>query len=449
MRDLIFTALMIPLLGIAGAQPFIGVMLWSWISFMNPHQLVWGFASTLPWAAITFLVTLFGCVVAREPKRLPINVLTVLIVLLMAGITLTSLTALAPGDMVWPKWDRVFKIMLGVLLTVSLLDNKRRVHALIWLIAISLGYFGVKGGIFTLRSGGGFIVRGPPNSMIADRNQLATALLVSLPLMNYLRLQSRHRIVQHGLVFAMVTTLFSVVGSQSRGALVGLVATAAMLWMRSRGKVLSGVAIALVATLAVAFMPDSWTARMETIQSFDQDASAMGRVNIWWASFHIARLRPLTGGGFRAMYVQEIVNQAMPGVNARAAHSIWFEVLGEHGFAVLAIWLGMLAMGGLYTVRTTRLAHGRAELRWAYDLARMTQVSMVAYMSAGSFVSLGYWDCFWTLMAAMGAVHRLVQETVLHGTATVPVAATAGGWRRRAAPADAVPFAPSRPGLRL
>jgi putative inorganic carbon (HCO3(-)) transporter len=447
MRDPVFAALMIALLGVAGARPFVGVLLWSWISFMSPHQLAWGFASSLPWAAMTFLVTLFGCFIAREPKRLPLNTLTVLIVLLMAGITLTSFTAISPSGMVWPKWDRVFKIMLGLLLTISLLDSKRRVHALIWLIAISLGYFGVKGGIFTLRSGGGFVVRGPPNSMIGDRNQLATALLMSLPLMNYLRLQSRHRIVQHGLIFAMVTTLFAVVGSQSRGALVGLVATLAVLWARSRGKVLSGVAIALLVTLAVGFMPDSWTERMHTIQTFDQDASAMGRVNIWWASFHIARMRPLVGGGFRAMYVQDIVNQAMPGVNARAAHSIWFEVLGEHGFVVFAIWLGMLVMGGIYTLRIAQLARGRTDLRWAYDLARMTQVAMVAYMSAGSFVSLGYWDCFWTLMGTMSQVYRLVQEAVQQGAAATPEPVAAGGWRQRGAAAPSL--APARPGLRL
>lgn len=445
MRDLFFAALMIPLIGMAGARPFVGVLLWSWISFMSVHQLSWGFASTLPWAAIVFVATVFGCFVAREPKRLPVNALTVLMVLFMAGITLTSLAALTPPGMVWSKWDRVFKILLGLLLTAALLDSRRRVHALIWLIVISLGYFGVKGGLFTLRSGGGFIVMGPPNSMIADRNHLATALLVSLPLMNYLRMQSRHRIVRQGLVFAMAMTLFSVVGSQSRGALVGLVATAAVLWTRSRGKVVSGVVIAVVVTAAVAFMPDSWLERMHTIQSYDQDASAMGRLNIWWASFHIARMRPLLGGGFRAMYVQEIVSRAMPGVNARAAHSIWFEVLGEHGFVMSAIWLGMLAAGGLYTLRVARLTRNRPELRWAYDLARMTQVAMVAYMSAGSFVSLSYWDCFWTLMVTMGAVYRMVTQAV-HGTVATDPAAAASGWRNQAA--GARPLAPARAGMR-
>jgi putative inorganic carbon (HCO3(-)) transporter len=446
MRDLFFTMLMVPLLGLAGAQPFVGVLLWSWISFMSPHQLTWGFAATLPWAAIVFMVTIVGCFVAREPRRIPLNVLTVLVALLMVGITITSFAALGPTEMVWPKWDRVFKIMLGVLLTASLLDSRRRVHALIWLIVVSLGYFGVKGGIFTLKSGGGHIVLGPPNSMISDRNQLAAALLVSLPLMNYLRLQSRHRMVRLGFAFAMATTLFSVVGSQSRGALVGLAATAVVLWARSRGKIVSGVAIALFVGLALAFMPDSWTERMNTILNYEEDGSAMGRVTVWLASFAIARARPLLGGGFRAMYVQAVVDQVMPGVAARAAHSIWFEVIGEQGFIVAGIWFAMLFTGGFYTLRIVRMTRHRPDLRWAHDLARMTQVAMVAYMSAGSFVSLAYWDCFWTLMITMGAVHRLVSEAVR--TTPAAASASAAGWRARAPVAATPPLGPARAGLR-
>lgn len=447
MRDLVFTALMIPLIGMAGAQPFVGVLLWSWISFMSVHQLNWGFATSLPWAAIVFVVTVFGCFVAREPKRAPVNALTVLTVLMMAGITVTSLTALGPAEWVWPMWDRVFKILLGLLLTAALLDSRRRVHALIWLIVVSLGYFGVKGGIFTLRSGGSHIVLGPPNSMIADRNQLAAALLVSLPLMNYLRMNSRHRIIRIGFAIAMVTTLFSVVGSQSRGALVGLVATAAVLWTRSRGKILSGVAIVLFVGLAIAFMPHSWVERMDTMLHYEEDGSAMGRITVWMASLAIARARPLLGGGFRAMYQQDIVNRVMPGVAARAAHSIWFEVLGEHGFVVFGIWLGMLITGGLYTLQIARLTRKRPDLRWANDLARMSQVSMVAYMSAGSFVSLSYWDCFWTLMVVLGAVKRLVTEAV-RKPAPSPTAPVEGGWRARAAFAGSPPLAAARAGPR-
>ena len=62
------------LLPIVLVRPFVGVILWSWISFMNPHRLVYGgVGAELPWAMLIFVATIIGCVVAREPKRFPVN----------------------------------------------------------------------------------------------------------------------------------------------------------------------------------------------------------------------------------------------------------------------------------------------------------------------------------------------------------------------------------------
>lgn len=430
MRDLFLAGTLLPLVGLAMMRPFVGVLLWSWISFMNPHRLAWGFAMQQPWAVIIFGATVIGCVLAREPRKLRINAVMLLMLLLMVSITLTSTTALAPSAQVWAKWDRTFKVLMGLLLTAALLNERRRIHALVWLMVISLGYFGVRGGAFTLLTGGAFIVLGPPDTMIFDRNHLSVALLVTVPLMNYLRLQSRHRLIRAGLVAAMALTLFAVVGSQSRGALVALAATAGVLWLRSSGKIVSGIVIVAAVAVVIAFMPDSWVERMNTLNAYDADASAVGRLRIWEAAFRIALQRPLVGGGFIAYQFQDIVDQVVAGTTARAAHSIWFEVLGEHGFPTFLIWLGIIVAGVVYSLRIARATAGRSDLRWAHDLARMSQVSIVAYVVGGTFLSLGYWDFFWTLIVVLGATHAAVQRAV--STAEMPQAAmphAAPGWR--------------------
>jgi probable O-glycosylation ligase (exosortase A-associated) len=441
MRDLAFTLTLFALLPLALARPFVGVLLLSWISFMNPHQTLWGFATSMPWVVLTFGVTIIGCVVAREPRRLPLNAVTVFLVVLIISMTITSFSALADPSRVWTKWEFILKIIVTLLLTAALLTDRWRIHALVWVMVISVGYFGVRGGLFTLVTGGGFIVTGPPNSIISDRNHLAAALLIALPLMNYLRLQSRHRIVRIGLAVAMVLSLFSVVGSQSRGALVGLAATALFLWLRAPRKIVSGMAIAVCVAVALAFMPDSWWARMDTIENFEADASAMGRVQIWHASLLLALDRPLVGGGFYSMYTQAVVNTVAPMIEARAAHSIWMEVLGEHGFPTFFVWLLIILSGVVYSMRITRLAKGREDLRWAVDLARMAQVSMVAYVVAGSLLSLAYWDFFWALMLVLGATHTLVRR---EAWAEKPRAA-AFAKRRQAAPEPgrAIAFTPN------
>lgn len=434
MRGYALTLCFAGLLPMAFVQPFVGALLWSWISFMNPHREVWGFAANQPYAVIIFTVTLLAYLMSREPKRLAVNAVTVLLILLALLFTLTSFVTLAPEAVTWKMWDRVIKTIAGALLVACLLTTRERIHAMVWMMVVSMGYFGVKGGIFTLMTGGGFRVIGPPDSMIADRNHLAVALLVTVPLMNYLRMQSAHGIVRLGLMAAMGLMVISALGSQSRGALLALGATALILWWRSRGKVVSGVLIAACLAAAISFMPQSWVDRMNTIQTYEEDASAMGRVRIWEASWKLALARPLTGAGFRGPYQQDIVNQVVPGVTARAVHSIYFELLGEHGFPAFAAWLGLTAAGAWYALRLMRLARGNPDLAWAGDLGRMTQVSIVAYLVGGTFLSLSYWDFYWTLLLVVAAAHTLAVQAVREG-APAPGPDAAPGWSRPAAPA--------------
>lgn len=448
LRSIAFTAIILPLLAVtASGKPFIGVLLWSWASFMSPHRMVFGFASDLPWAMVTFLATLIGCVIAREPKRLPRDAVSVLLVLFAIGISLSSIVAISPPDRVFARWDKVIKIIAGVLLTRALATDADRIHALLWMMAISFGFYGVRGGGFTLLTGGGNRVLGPRDTMIADRNHLAVALLFILPVMNHLRLQSKHALVRLGIKVVMVLTLFAAIGTQSRGALVAFLCAGFVLWLRSRGKILSGLGIGMAGAAVLTFMPESWERRMRSILDYRDDASAMGRVKIWGTSLRIALARPLTGGGFQAMYDQAIVDRFTPGVPARAAHSIWFETLGEHGFIVFAIWLGILVAGFVYAARLVR--HGRADPRhaWVETLGRMSQVSLVAYAAGGSFLSLQYWDAYFTLVSLLSAAHQLV---------AVPAAlrqAQATGWRRGTgsfavpSPAQAPRPAPARPTL--
>ena len=434
MRDLVFIGVVGLLLLIALARPVVGIIVWSWISFMNPHRLVWGPAFSLPWATMAFAATVVGCVMAREPRSFRPTAITLLVGVLAIAVTLTSFAAIGPADAVWDKWERTIKMLIGLLLTAALLTERWRIHALIWIIVLSLGYFGVRGGLFTILTGGGFKVLGPSDSMIADRNHVAVALLFGIPLMNWLRMHSAHAVVRMGLAAAMVLTLFAAIGTQSRGALVAMVAVACMLWLRTRGRILSGLAIAVALVAVLAFMPHSWTERMTTIGEYQEDASAMGRIRIWEAALRIAAARPLTGGGFRSFYDQGVVDAYAPGITARAAHSIYFEVIGEHGFAVFALWLTMILVGYLYTRSIIRMARGRLDLLWASDLARMSQVSMVAYLVGGAFLSLSYWDVFWTLMIVLGATHAMVRaELRLAAPALLRSAAPRTALRRQEA----------------
>ncbi len=436
MRDIAFTLMMLGLLPLALVRPFVGILLWSWISFMNPHREVWGFATMVPWAALVLGVTLIGCVIAREPKKFELNGLTVLFLVLMACFTVTTLTGTGIAELRWDRWDRAMKVLIALLLTASLLTDRWRLHALGWLMVVSSGYYGVKGGVFTIITAGSYRIFGPESSMISDNNHLAAALLISIPLMNYLRLHSRHRIVRIGLVAAMALTLLSVVGSYSRGALLGLIAASGVLWLRSRGKIFSGILIVTAVAAAVTFMPQSWVDRMNTLRTYEQDQSAVGRLELWGISWKLALSRPLLGTGFAGPYSQSVVDTVVPGGPARAVHSIWFAVLGEHGFPTFLVWIGLTVMTLFYSLRAIALARDHPEVSWAGDLGRMSHVSMAAYCVSGTFLSLSYWDFYWTLLLVVVMAYRLaLNEVTAKAGRSVAVGATsvpARAWRAQA-----------------
>jgi probable O-glycosylation ligase (exosortase A-associated) len=273
--------------------------------------------------------------------------------------------------------------------------------------------------------------------MIADNNHIGAAMLVALPMLNYLRMHARHRVIRIGLMTAMVLTLFAIVGTYSRGALLGLAAVVGLIWLRSRHKLIGGVVMAACVAAAVTFMPQKWVDRMNTINTYEEDASATTRLTLWHVSLLLALDRPLVGSGFRGPYTREAVDRVMPGGPARAVHSIWFEVLGEHGFPGFFAWLGLSIAGFWYARRLVQLAREHPEVTWAGDLGRMLQISIITYCVSGTFLSLGYWDYYWTLLviapAALEIAHRSLasQPETTEQAWQRPIAASPlGAWAR-------------------
>lgn len=397
MRDVIVTLLVFGLLPSMLLQPHIGVLVWTWIGIMNPHRLGWGFAYSFPFAAVVGAVTMVALLVSKEPKRLPVMPATVVLILFVLWMNITTLFAINSAE-AWTLWDKVMKIQLMVFITLMIMRQPERIRMLTWVTAMSLGFYGVKGGIYTITTGGGGMVLGPPGSFIEGNTEISLALIMILPLLRYLQLNSENKWIRRGLGIAMLLTAVSIVGSYSRGALVAGLAMGAFLWLKSRNKAATGMAIALVIPLLFAFMPEQWHDKMGTIKTYEEDRSALGRINAWYFAFNLANAHPITGGGFEA-FTPELFQQYAPEPeNFHDSHSIYFQVLGEHGYVGLFLFLTLLILAWRAGSQTIQLSRDRPELKWASELAAMTQVSLIGYAVGGAFLGLAYFDFFYELV---------------------------------------------------
>jgi len=319
MRDLVLVAFVFGAIPWMLCKPHLGVLMWSWLGYMNPHRLTWGFAYSFPFAQVAALCTLGPLLFCKDRQRFPVTLLTVLWGLLIVWMIFTTQFAIVT-DMAWQHLDKVMKIHLIALVTVLLINNRERLDQLISVIVISIGYYGVKGGFFSIMTGGSYRVWGPAGSNIHSNNHLAVALLMILPLMYYLYQQAERKWVRHVLLVSMLVTPFSVAASHSRGAFLAGGTVMVYLWFKSKKKLASGIVLASLVPFIIAFMPSHWHERMSTIQTYDEDASAMGRIEAWEFAYHMANYR-LTGGGFRIWQSQETFNLLTDGYYARAAAS--------------------------------------------------------------------------------------------------------------------------------
>jgi putative inorganic carbon (hco3(-)) transporter len=399
MRDIALTVVILGSLPFIFWKPYIGVLMWTWISIMNPHRLTWGFAYSMQFALIVALVTLISLLISREPKRIPWTREAILLVILVAWMTFTTFFAFYP-DLAWAHLEKVAKIELMVLVTAMVMQSERRINLLVWVMALSLAFYGVKGGIFTIVHGGVYHVRGPEGSFIGGDNEMGLALVMTVPLLRYLQLHAPSLWIRYATSGAMVLTALAAVGSQSRGALLGIVSMGTFFWLKSRNKVFTALLGVVAAVLIVSIMPQQWFDRMNTIGSYDQDASAMGRINAWHMAYNLAKDR-LVGGGFDAFQGPTFAMYAPDPEDVHDSHSIYFEMLGEHGFVGLALFVLLGIATWLSASWIIKRARGDPELRWAADLAAMVQVSLVGYASAGAFLGLAYFDFYYDLIAVV------------------------------------------------
>lgn len=408
MRDYLIFAIVFGLLPFALKRPVVGLLLYVWISLMNPHRLTFGSAYDFPFAAIIATVTLIGLLLTSYPKRLPVSTVTVSLILFLGWMVLTCFFAF-DTSLAWQGLSNVLKTVLMALIAILIINTEKDIKALALTMALSLGFYGLKGGIFTLLSGGSNRVIGPLGTYISDNNTLALGLIVALPLIWYFQGITNKAWLKAVFIGLCLLTMVAIIGTYSRGALLGGTAMLFLLWLKSSQKLLSSIAFVIVGLFTAALMPPAWFDRMNTIDDYREDASAMGRINGWQFAINVAQAN-FTGGGFNAFTPEMFYIYAPNPTDFHVAHSIYFQVLGDHGYVGLALFILLMLATWRTGTRIKKYCKTKPELKWATDLAMMCQVSIVGYAFAGAFLSMPYYDFYYYVIALLVLLEKLIDN---------------------------------------
>jgi probable O-glycosylation ligase (exosortase A-associated) len=417
-RDILVAATVLGSLPFCFIRPWVGVLVWSWLGYMNPHRLTWDFAYNQPWAMMVAVATLAGLVLAARDRRpIPRTAAVYLLVALWLVFLLSTFGAIQPQD-AWDQLDKVSKILLITFVTMVLFRDPVKLRYLLYVIALSIGFYGLKGGIWALGTGGGNQVLGPPETFIAGNTEIGMALIMIIPLLVLLSRDEPRRwlrlLLRAMFAFSIVAVLFT----YSRGAVLGLAVILPLMFLKSRLRLLI-LPLAIVAALfgqsiAESIFPEQWLARMGTVQTYEKDRSASMRLNSWIVSYRLALDYPYFGAGFRpfspAVYMTYSPDERWNTV--QDAHSIYFQVMAEHGFVGFGLYAAVIAATLLSLRSTMRRTRRIPALKFYFNAAQMIEVSLLGFLIVGAFLSMSYFDLFFHLVAITALLQVLVAEAL-------------------------------------
>lgn len=425
MRDLLFMAAFLPMPVICLIYPWAGILIWSWFAFTYPMAGLWGFAASLPGNMIIALATLTGLLLARNEPKLPPLHTTNLLFMTLALITAVSIIFTQSPLYTSLKTSEYTSIFLYLMLLSIFLRTPARIHAFVWMAAFSIGYFAVRCSAFFIVSGGTFRATGPAYTQLGDNNHLAVACLIVIPLLNYLRLHSKQGWVRLCVLGTMVLTSLTIISTFSRGGFIGLICMLAYLWWKSGRKISHAVLMAAGLWLIVYTASDAWVARMQTIESAaEEDQSFQGRLWAWEVYWNAGLSHPLTGAGPKALEDPNVISRYLPvpvpadEVKPLAAHSIYFQLIGEEGFLALGIYLAILYTAWANGNWIARRARGHPDMAWAVDLGRMGQTSIVAFAITASALSLAFFDLLFSIAIMLAGLRQVVAIEVAKKSGT-------------------------------
>jgi putative inorganic carbon (HCO3(-)) transporter len=367
---------------LAGA--YVSLLLFMVVYCARPEDWIPGL-SVVPLAKITGILALLTLMFSLKQFRYALPREVVYLILLVGQLLLAA--AMSPvwrGGAVQKTLDFAKVLLIVIVMSVAV-NTAIRLRRLIFIQATSVAVIAAvavwKGRLLLGR------LEGTLGAYYSDPNDLALAIIISLPLCLALLFLSRGVLQRVGWAVAILLMLYAVISTGSRGGFVSLIVTAVVfLWdfaIRGRRRYL--LALAMLAGV-VLWQSSSGllVGRLKGTFNFEGDtavteASAEARKQLFLRSVDVTKQHPLFGVG--------------PG-NFQEISGFWHEthnsltqMSSEGGVAAFVLYVLILGCGFKNLIATKRLARGRTE---SSLLARALLASLAGYAVGSFFLSVAY-----------------------------------------------------------
>lgn len=410
MRDVLFTLFFFGILPTCYRRPFVGLLMFTWLGYMRAQDLTWGFARRQRWSYVVAVAMFAGWI--RQPKTRVFQrdyrsyAMMMMCVTILIGLLLSDKQK---GSHIWNKYAQYVKIIAVALFTTSCVNTREHLRILVWVIALSFGFFGVKTGVAGVLSGGSLRVLQGPGGMLEDNNDFSLALCMALPLLVHIGTSERREIFRRWMKFIVPLTALTVILTYSRGGFLSLSALIGVLVWRSRYRGRAILLMVFAAAVGWFVVPQAWKDRIASIGDYEEDGSARGRLQAWGTAIRMAKDNPVFGVGME-LFQRNYSNYSKEGEAVRVAHNSYLQVWAECGTVTLALYLSLLLATFLDLWSVRREARRRYFASWIISYAAMFEASFVSFVVGSTFLNRAHFDLFYHYVAIVMCFTRIARE---------------------------------------
>jgi probable O-glycosylation ligase (exosortase A-associated) len=307
-----------------------------------------------------------------------------------------------------------FKIAILYFLIVKIVNTKKKYKYFMWLQLWGNLHWAYRAKTVGKTIQGRLEGIGGPRTNTS--NTLSSHILLFFPVLGNLMLIGNIWEKIFGIIsLPLVGNMY--VQCNSRGAFLGggamAVLTLAFAHKKVRLKMLIGMLLCVLCVYIFAF--EKVTARLETMENYEEDGSAMGRVDAWIGALKLIKRYPLGigGGGFK-YYSPEVIPEivAAHGGQPRSVHSTYFEIATNFGIQGLSIFL-MLILHTLYELYKIRKRSGTYDDIFYKTESTAIGIGLVGFLISAIFGVRIYAENMYWYLALSTALSNIQKVEIL------------------------------------
>lgn len=392
------------------------------IEYIRP-QSIWPSIDVMPLGLLSLVGGVAVVVISPEDRAKPVYGSQLGLLLIFFAVAILSIILSDYPATGWANLPLLISWIFAYFLISKGVNNRNRFlffYVLFLLFSFKMSQFAFRS---WMSLGFHFNREGVPGSpgWFKNSGELGIQMCIFLPMLLHFanagwKIWGR---IARGLVaIAIITAIGAIVGSSSRGALIG--SAAALLWMlfRSKYKLRMAIGIGLIACIVALILPAQFYYRLAAM---GQDNSSATRLSYWAFGWDVLKQHPIFGiGYFNWMPVFSshllAIGDTRP---AQVCHNIFVQAGSELGFVGLLLEFVLIAATFVLNYRTRTILGATAENAFFYQLSLGLDAGMVGYLVSAQFVTVLYYPYQWIALALTVALHNSVRQAMIGKSAAI------------------------------